>query len=86
MKRWMFPAVALLCLSACGLAQTVDELVAKNMEAKGGLDRIKAVKTRRVSGRAEQSDGPPLTVVIENARPDDIRQDITVAGMTMVQG
>ena len=85
MKRWMFPAIALLCLSAYGLAQTVDELVAKNIEAKGGLDQIKAVKTRRITGRAEQSDAPPLAVVIENARPDDIRQDITVAGMTMVQ-
>lgn len=85
MKRWMFPAIAVLCLSACGLAQTVDELVAKNIEAKGGLDQIKAVKTRRITGRAEQSDGPPLAVVIENARPDDIRQDITIAGMTMVQ-
>lgn len=85
MKRWMFPAIAVLCLSAYGLAQTVDELVAKNIEAKGGLDQIKAVKTRRITGRAEQSDVPPLAVVIENARPDDIRQDITVAGMTMVQ-
>ena len=85
MKRWMFPAIALLCLSAYGLAQTVDELVTKNIEAKGGLDKIKAVKTRRMAGRAEQSDNPPLTVVIESARPDDIRQDITVVGMTMVQ-
>ena len=84
MKRW-FPAIALLCLSAYGLAQTVDELVAKNIEAKGGLDRIKAVKTRRMTGRAEQSDQPPLTVVVENARPDDIRRDITVAGMTVVR-
>jgi len=55
MKRWMFPAIALLCLSAYGLAQTVDELVAKNIEAKGGLDKIKAVKTRRMAGRAEPS-------------------------------
>ena len=84
MKRWL-PAIALLCLSACGVAQTVDELVAKNLEAKGGLDKIKAVKTRRMTGRAEQSDQPPLTVVVENARPDEIRRDITVAGMTVVR-
>ena len=84
MKRW-FPAIALLCLSAYGLAQTVDELVGKNIEAKGGLDRIKAVKTHRMTGRAEQSDQPPLTVVVENARPDEIRRDITVAGMTVVR-
>jgi hypothetical protein len=85
MKRWIFPAIALLCLSAYGFSQTVDELVTKNLEAKGGLDKIKAVKTRRMTGRAEQSDGPPLTVMIENGRPDEIRQDITIAGMTMVQ-
>jgi hypothetical protein len=85
MKRWMFPAIVLLCLSAYAFSQTADELVTKNIEAKGGLEKIKAVKTLRMSGRAEQPDGPPLAVVIEHARPDEIRQDITIAGMTMVQ-
>jgi outer membrane lipoprotein-sorting protein len=85
MKRWMFPAIALLCLSGYAFSQTTDELVTKNIEAKGGLDKIKAVKTLRMSGRAEQPDGPPLAVVIEHARPDEIRQDITIAGMTLVQ-
>jgi len=85
MKRWMFPAIALLCLSAYAFSQTADELVTKNIEAKGGLEKIKAVKTLRITGRAEQSDNPPLVVVIEHARPDEIRQEITLAGMTMVQ-
>ncbi|HVP53629.1 MAG TPA: hypothetical protein VMU45_01445 [Candidatus Eisenbacteria bacterium] len=85
MKRWLFPALAGLCLSACALAQTADELVNKNIEAKGGLEKIKAVKTLRITGRAEQPDGTPLGVVIEHARPDLIRQDITIAGMTLVQ-
>src|SRR5271169_762997 len=84
MKRWMFPAIALLCLSAYAFSQTADELVTKNIEAKGGLEKIKAVKTLRITGRAEQSDNPPLVVVIEHARPDEIRQEITLAGMTMV--
>lgn len=85
MKRWLFPALAGLCLSAFAMAQTAEELVTKNIEAKGGLEKIKAVKTLRMSGRAEQPDNPPLAVVIEHTRPDVIRQDITVAGMTMVQ-
>jgi len=85
MKRWMFPAIALLCLSAYAFSQTADELVTKNIEAKGGLEKIKAVKTLRITGRAEQSDNPPLVVVVEHARPDEIRQDVTLAGMTMVQ-
>jgi hypothetical protein len=85
MKRWLWLAVTLLCLSALAFSQTVDELVNKNIEAKGGLEKIKAVKTRRMSGRADQAGGPPLAVVIENVRPDEIRQDITIAGMTLVQ-
>src|SRR5271165_7401546 len=85
MKRWNCPAIVLLCLSAYAFSQTADELVTKNIEAKGGLEKIKAVKTLRITGRAEQPDNPPLTVVIEHARPDEIRQDITLAGMTMVQ-
>src|SRR5271157_3404603 len=85
MKRWNCPAIVLLCLSAYAFSQTADELVTKNIEAKGGLEKIKAVKTLRITGRAEQPDNPPLTVVIEHARPDEIRQDITLAGMTLVQ-
>jgi len=85
MKRWLLLAGTVLCVGVYALSQTADELVNKNIEAKGGLGKIKAVKTLRISGRAEQSDGPPLAVVIEHAGPDQIRQDITVAGMTMVQ-
>jgi hypothetical protein len=81
----LFLTAALLCLGVYALSQTADELVNKNIEAKGGLDKIKAVKTLRISGRAEQSDGPPVAVVVEHERPDEIRQDINLAGMTMVQ-
>lgn len=85
MNRWLFSAFAMLCLGACAMAQTAEELVSKNIEAKGGLDKIKAVKTLRITGRAEQPNGPPLRLVIEHARPDEIRQDITMAGMTLVE-
>ena len=85
MKRWLFLAFAVLCLCAYALSQTADELVTKNIEAKGGLEKIKAVKTLRMSGRAERSGRPPVAIVIEHERPDEIRQDITRGGMTMVQ-
>ena len=57
----------------------------KNIEARGGLEKIKAVKTLRITGRAERSGRPPVAVVIAHARPGrGIRQDITRGGMTMV--
>ena len=35
MKRWLLLAVAVLCLGVYALSQTADELVNKNIEAKG---------------------------------------------------
>jgi hypothetical protein len=85
MKRWLYLAVAVLCLGAFAFSQTADELVSKNIEAKGGLEKIKAVKTLRMSGRGERSGRPPVAIVIEHERLDEVRQDVTRGGMTMVQ-
>ena len=43
---------AALCLSLISSAQTADELIAKNIEAKGGMDKIQAIKTMRMTGKA----------------------------------
>ena len=85
MKRWLLLAVAVLCFGVYALSQTADELVNKNIEARGGLDKIKAVKTLRITGRAERSGRPPVAVMIERERPNEMRQDTIRAGMTMVQ-
>jgi hypothetical protein len=85
MKRWWLLALVVLCLGVYALSQTADELVQKNIAAKGGLEKIKAVKTLRISGMAERSGRGPVAVVIEHERPNEMRQDITRAGMTSVQ-
>jgi hypothetical protein len=36
-------------------AQTVDDIIARNLEARGGLEKIKAVKTMRTSGTLRQT-------------------------------
>ncbi len=84
MKRKLLLAGVVLCLGIHALSQTADELVQKNIEAKGGLDKIRAVKTLRITGRAERSGRSPVVVVIEHERPNEMRQDTTRAGMTMV--
>jgi hypothetical protein len=66
------------------MAQTADELVSKNIQAKGGLEKIKAIKTLRVTGNAV-SGGTPIVVVNEYMRPDMIRESFSIAGMTAVQ-
>lgn len=85
MKRWLILCVTLLCLGAAAFAQTADELVNKNIEAKGGLAKIKAINTLRISGKAMTPYGIPATTVTENMRPDMVREEFSIAGMTAIQ-
>lgn len=76
-------AAAFWCLPAA--AQTVDEIIAKHFEARGGVEKIKAVKSVRFTGRAELGPGLQAPVTMEVKRPGMSRLDLTVQGMTMVQ-
>ena len=71
-------------LAAPAAAQTADEVIAKSFEARGGLDKLKAVQSVRMTGR--MSVGPDdLSMVVEMKRPDKIRVDTTGRGRTAVQ-
>jgi hypothetical protein len=75
----------LVCLiPASAFAQTADELVAKNLQAKGGVDKIKAIKSLRMIGQFDAS-GFKATVGQESKRPEMVRETFTVQGMTQVQ-
>ena len=43
--------VGILCLAAAAAAQTAEELVAKNLQARGGVDKIKAINTLKMTGK-----------------------------------
>ena len=64
---------------------TVDELVAKNLRAKGGIEKIKSVQTIRQSGRMTMQ-GMAASITITAKRPNLLRQEIVVAGKTIVNG
>jgi hypothetical protein len=73
------------CLSVSTCAQTADELVNKNIQAKGGLDKIKAAKTRIAVGKVKGARGRVAVFKQMNMRPDLVRQDLSIQGMTAVQ-
>jgi hypothetical protein len=65
-------------------AQTVDEVIAKNIQAHGGLEKIKAVNTLRNS--AKLSFGAfRATATQENKRPDKVREEFAIQGLAQVQ-
>jgi len=66
-------------------AQTADELIAKNIQARGGMEKIKAIKTLRMTGKFEGGGGFTAAVSQESERPTLIRQTFSLQGMTAVQ-
>jgi outer membrane lipoprotein-sorting protein len=86
MKRKTFAGLLLAGLmGTAAWAQTADEIIAKNIEAKGGLDKLKAVQTMRITGKMMVGPGMEAPMVIEMARPHKVRMEFTFQGMTGIQ-
>lgn len=65
-------------------AQTVDEVIAKNVDALGGMDKLKGVNTLRASGKI-QIQGFEARFLQENKRGDRVREEFIIQGMAQVQ-
>src|SRR5438105_13036865 len=65
---------------------TLDELVAKNIEAKGGADALRALQSLKLTGKMLVQQGQiQLSYVQTKKRPGEVRTDATIQGMTIVQ-
>lgn len=86
MKRKTFAGLLLAGLmGTAAWAQTADEIIAKNIEAKGGMDKLKAVQSMRITGKMMVGPGMEAPMVIEMARPHKVRMEFTFQGMTGIQ-
>ncbi|HXZ28962.1 MAG TPA: hypothetical protein VEG08_13295 [Terriglobales bacterium] len=84
MRRSQMIVVVLLSLAVCASAQTADELIAKNLAAKGGLEKIRAIQTVRMTG-TQDNGGFKAAVTQENKRPNQVRETFSLQGMTGIQ-
>jgi len=82
------PAVMVLaavsCLTIFGKTQTADELVNKNIQAKGGMEKIKAIRSVRMTGKINIGSGIIGAEMQENQRPSLVRETFSLQGMTSV--
>jgi len=85
MKRTVLVAAFALCLPASGIAQTVDELVARNTAARGGAEAWQAVSTLQLTGRMDVGQGMLVPYVLEQKRPGKMRLEFVFDGETAVQ-
>lgn len=88
-KSWMnLPAVTLLSVlaSACTTLSppTVDEIVASNLAARGGKQRIQSLGSIRESGTATGAGGKVAQIIREVKRPGLFRLEFTYQGTTSV--
>jgi hypothetical protein len=87
----LFFAIAAALAGSTSLAQdqtkpTLDELVAKNIEAKGGADALRALQSLKLTGKLLVNQGQiQLTHIQIKKRPGEVRTDETLQGMTAVE-
>jgi outer membrane lipoprotein-sorting protein len=82
--RLLFIGV-LLFLPPAAAAQTADEVVKKALDARGGIEKIKAVRSERISGRVSFGQGAEGTFVVELKRPLKMRAEISIEGQKIVR-
>lgn len=81
---WLFAFTVLLGVAAS--AQTVDDIIKKNTEARGGLQKIKAIKSLKMTGKITiAGPGIELPITIQQKRPNAFRMDATFQGQPVVQ-
>jgi photosystem II stability/assembly factor-like uncharacterized protein len=76
--------VGLVLCAVPARAQTADEIVAKYVTAIGGMDELRAVKTLRRTGKSLAGMGFELRLLQENRRPNRVRQEMSMQGLTGV--
>ena len=86
-RRNLIIAALVLFAAASARAITVDELIAKNVAARGGLDKIRAIQSLRTTGKVHSGGGDfaidiPFVELI--SRPGMTREEITMQGLTSV--
>ena len=65
-----------------GVALTAEQIVEKHVAARGGLKKIRAIKTLRESGRMTEGPNREALVTRELKRPASSRFEITLQGIT----
>jgi outer membrane lipoprotein-sorting protein len=81
----VFAVCALMGLAQAAAAQTTDEIVAKVLAARGGLEKAKAVQSERITGTIyfnPETYGPFLA---EFKRPGKMHNELTIQNKTVVR-
>src|SRR5260221_2207257 len=83
--RFFLPLLmAMAFFSITAKAQTVDEVIAKNIQAKGGADKLRSVRSLRTTAKFSQGSFR-ADFRQENKRADKVREEFIIQGLAQVQ-
>jgi outer membrane lipoprotein-sorting protein len=86
MKNSIIWFLAMLFLSGILRAQTLDEILAKNFQVQGGLEKLKAMTAIKMSGKIViPARGMEMPMVVWQKNPDKIRIESTFQDKVIVQ-
>ena len=78
-------SAALAALSGSASAMTAEELVAKNLEARGGAAKLRAITTIHTVGKVRAGGGLDAKVEAWAVAPEKFRGQFSLQGLTAVQ-
>jgi len=84
MRNALLTLIALALVAAPLTAQTADDIIAKYVKTVGGMEKIQAVQTLRRTGKFTGGGGFEAAVLVENKRPNKVREEFSLQGMTGV--
>lgn len=86
--RFLPCVILLICFgsSVSGQVLNLDQVLSKHYEALGGIEAIKSVKSRHLTGRMTIGPGMETLMTVRFKRPMKVRLDFTVQGMVGSQG
>lgn len=85
-KTSLILALSLLAVPAMAEDLTLDQIIAKNVEARGGADAWESVKTAKIEGTMTMGGGAmtmPVSMTFE--RPGKVRFEMEMQGQKIVQ-
>lgn len=82
-----------LCVTIVGLivlipglwAQSVDEIIAKSVQARGGADKLKSVQSIKTTATIAMGPGMEAPGIVIQKRPGMAHLEFTIQGLTAVQ-
>jgi hypothetical protein len=81
-----FSILVLLLLLPCAvLAQSADAIVTRYLAARGGYEKIKAVRSERVIGTISFGGGVDGLFLVERERPLKMHMEVNLNGSTMIR-